>query len=485
MSIGPQPFPGGSPADPTIPLPATAAGQGPLSRRRRGSIVGLAGATWAGIALGLVTGPITARVLGPTGKGEVAAAAVYAAFAATILGLGVPNAAGFRRANRLTSEDELLGAVIRWAAFLTVPSIALGAVVVAWPLHQLHGSSRVLTFLLVATAPLGMVGLGSHAILRARGELGSLSWLRLLPILLSALGTISLWLAGHLTVTTALATTLFTGLASLVAVQVTLGVRPRRGGSLRPLISFGARSLPGILALTMSGQLDQALVAPLLGVTQLGVYSVASTISTLPLGLTAAIATRAFGSIGEAPTDERLVTAARYVRMSLLAATALTLGLAAIVPWALPLIYGTKFAPSVIPALLLLPGTVAMSGMGATEASLNVLGRPGKASLGQLGGTLITVLGLPLTLPAFGIQAAAAVTSLDFIVTFLIQATFLSRVGCQDLVPRIGDVPDLVQGVLSYLRGLPGARHHWNVRSTVADFPPAGSDGSQPPDSYT
>src|SRR3712207_9548424 len=45
---------------------------------RRGSVVTLASASFLATAFGLVTGPLVARALGPSGRGEVAAATVYA-----------------------------------------------------------------------------------------------------------------------------------------------------------------------------------------------------------------------------------------------------------------------------------------------------------------------------------------------------------------------------------------------------------------------
>src|SRR4051812_7293701 len=59
------------------------------SHRRRGSVMRLATAGYLAAALGIVTGPLVARSLGPTGRGEYAAVLTYSGFAVVLVGLGV------------------------------------------------------------------------------------------------------------------------------------------------------------------------------------------------------------------------------------------------------------------------------------------------------------------------------------------------------------------------------------------------------------
>ena len=409
------------------------------SARRRGSVARLAGATYVGTLLGLVTGPIIARALGATGRGELAAVATYAGLAAVVLGLGVPNAVGYRVANTLDDAGALLGTVMRYAAILVVPSVALAVLVAYGPLAHLSSAGRMGTLVLVSLAPLAVVGGALEATVRARGELGTLARLRLLPLGFAAAVTTALWATNKLTVGSAVAITVSASLLSLAATAVAVGRRPRRGSALGPLVGFGARSLLGGLALAASSRLDQALIAPMLGPRDLGVYAVAATVSLLPLGATAAIAARAFGTIAEAPEDDRPRLAATYVRRAVVVAVALCLGLAVVIPVMLPLLYGHEFRGAILPTLLLLPATIAMSGAGSAEASLHVLGRPGAASLAQACGTVVTVVGLLVALPRFGITGAAVVTSVDFIVTLGIQIVFLRRLGAHGFAPCADD----------------------------------------------
>ena len=63
-------------------------------------------------------------------------------------------------------------------------------------------------------------------------------------------------------------------IANIVAL-VLVGVMPTRGGAAMPLIKFGVQAVPAQFANLANSRLDQALIVPLLGSAELGIYAVA------------------------------------------------------------------------------------------------------------------------------------------------------------------------------------------------------------------
>ncbi|MDQ6948690.1 MAG: hypothetical protein M3256_21145, partial [Actinomycetota bacterium] len=97
--------------------------------------------------------------------------------------------------------------------------------------------------------------------------------------------------------------------------------------------------------------------------------------------------------------------------------------LGAFAPLLLRIAFGSLFSPATTALRLLLPGAVAFDALGVIITKLYSEGRPGEASLAALVGVILTVVGLVAVAPRYGIEGAAAVTSVAWIsqVAFLIQ----------------------------------------------------------------
>jgi O-antigen/teichoic acid export membrane protein len=436
------------------------------SRRRRGSVAQLATSGYVTTAFALVTGPITARVLGPSGRGELTAAVVYSTYLAIILSLGLPTAVGYALATGRSGAGALLASVLRYAGLLVVPSVVTG-MYAGLALSRFTTVGRVGVAVLIGLTPVAVVGLCIEAMIRARGELGVLTRTRFLALGFPAVAVVLLWLTGTLSVLSMTVTTV-----TLLALVVTytwsrLQASPRDAEPLRPLLRYGFRSAPGMMATAVSARLDQALIAPILGATALGLYSVAVTVSALPLALAWAVSTRAFAEVGTASEDDKLLVASKYIRMALLLSIPATLGVAVASPVVMPLLYGAAFKSSLVPTLLLLPSTVALSFLGPAELCMSALGRPGRASAAEGAGTAVGVVALLVLLKPLGIRGAALATSLDFGVSAAVLIFFYRRLGRCSLFPGRSDVLVLVG------RAVVGARRS----ATAARRPPRTSGG--------
>jgi len=239
---------------------------------------------------------------------------------------------------------------------------------------------------------------------------GAVAMERLVNTLLRVLCLGLLLVVGQLTVLTAvLVTCLSPMVAGLVYTRLLSrppddSAEPVLAGSLsRLLLSYGGRVWFGSVASMLLARIGQLLMAPLSTVEDLGLYSVAITISDVPLIVALAIAGALHG-VNSRSTDSTQVTTT--ARMTLLVGFMGCVALGGSLPlWISPL-FGEEFEAAVVPTLMLLvaaliciPGLMAASGIAAW-------GRPGRRSLG-LGFALVVNLGVFVILvPPFGVIGA-------------------------------------------------------------------------------
>lgn len=146
--------------------------------RRRGSVGRLVETTYFGTLLGLVTGPMVARALDATGRGDLAAVITYAGLAAVVLGLGLPAAVGCRVASVLDDAGPFAGRCFGMPRF----SWSLGE---RWrcrlppvPCRTCPPQAASAAMVPVGLVSLAVVGGALQATVTARDELGTLARLR-------------------------------------------------------------------------------------------------------------------------------------------------------------------------------------------------------------------------------------------------------------------------------------------------------------------
>ena len=406
---------------------------------RQGSVARLAVVTYLSAVLGVVTGPLLARALGPVGRGEVASAVVYFAIATAVAGLGIPIAIGQAGASGKYPSAALLGTSLRFVALLVIPSLLAAAAVVAGPLSGLSRSGRVGTAVLMSLVPLGVLVNVLLYLLMAEGALRPMTTVQGLPLVLTAVATVALFVSGTLTVGSYLLVVIVAALLSLFAGWKLLGLAPRGRVPLVRLLSFGIRGYGWNLAVFVSVRLDQAFVGPILGSRELGFYAISAAIASLPFSVALALSSRSFSRVAGSTEDDRAVVISRFLRLTFVIALGCAAVLALTSPVLLPLLYGRDFVSALPPLFVLLPGAVALSVSASAASSLIAVGRPGKATIAELTGLLITVIGLPLLTPSYGIVGAAVVSSVAYTATMFAYLMFLRPMASVSLRTRKED----------------------------------------------
>lgn len=207
-------------------------------------------------------------------------------------------------------------------------------------------------------------------------------------------------------------------------------------------VRFGVKTAAVNLVNQMNLRLDVLVLSALAGTYAVGQYSLAVQVAEIPWALSAAVGTIVFPTVASRGDDLGEWTA-RVCGLSVVALLVSSVAVTAaggLVVW----FWLPEFKASIAPMVLLVPGTVAV-GVGRVLGN-DAYGR-GLASANLVGVTsavVVTLIGNIIFTPIHGVQAAAAVSSVAYMVYAAVMIRdFVSRTGIRArtvLVVRPGDV---------------------------------------------
>ncbi len=335
-------------------------------RRRRFAFDSLQvfGGEMAMMAIGIVNGVITARWLGPSGRGSFQLLVLLPIMLSNFVKLGIPQASVYYMRRRGASASDVASNSI-WFAFV----MGGAAVVVCWiernwllakflkevPETLLAPSLLLIPFVLLQFYLLGVA--------QAQERFREYNIRQLVPNSLSLIGLSTTLIFLHM------------GLVGAVLVQVTIQImmtvwmtwRVHREAPLhlkwkpelaRGMLAFGSKSYVQTLAATLHLRLDQFLCAYFLAPADVGLYAVAVNFGTLLDKIGEAAGTVMFPRLAGSSDHDAHKATTRVCRYTLfiLAVGGTIFALAA--PIVVPFLYGHKFDGAVMPLLILLPGMI-------------------------------------------------------------------------------------------------------------------------------
>ncbi len=390
--------------------------------------------------LSAVTGPLLARSLGATSRGDLAAVLVPTQLIGTVLLLGIPFSSAYY-AHDLPRHTLTMTAWVTMAG-LFVPVVLLGMVIVP---HYLADHDPITRGWFVAFLALWLCFLPAAATLetfRGAGQVKRFNALRALPFVINFFGIVGLAAFDRLTLRSALGCAFVSqalGWTATFTVGRTWPGRGFRRGAARKQFHYGLRAAIGTLAMTVVTKIDQFVLVPLVEPRVLGLYVVAATGASITTPLGQGISMALFPHIrstDRAESDRRTRQALLWTGFSS-SSVALVVGLSASL--VIPGLFGEEFRGAVAPLLLLLPGQV-FGDLGNVQASrLEADNRPGSASIALSIAALVTVVGLLIAVEPFGIKGAATVTSIAQL-SYLAAGAILLRRGPRNRLA--GDEPD-------------------------------------------
>ncbi len=396
----------------------------------------------------LFSGVITARNLGPAGRGIQGAMMLWPGLLAGLLTLGVPVGIKYQARKHQGEQASLFSAALVLGLALGIIAMLIGILGIPhWIARYDEQSIRFAQYLMIF-APLTLLMFILSAILEVNFDFSSSNALRYAPSFLVLVGLLALIVVHRFT---PFATALLYQFSSVPAAVV-IAVRLRKifkftlqdfERSARRLFTYGLRIYVSDVLTIFGAQIDQLLVVGLLSAENLGTYAVALTASRIlnvfQNSVTLVLLPKAAGLAHKEVVD----MVGRAARVT----TALTLVSGVILitalPLILPLLYGRNFAAAVKVAQILTVESIIASATIVHVQTFMATNRPTMAAVLQLAGLALAVPLMLVLIPRIGLAGAAiallASTVARFIV-ILVSYPLLLKLPPPALILNAGDI---------------------------------------------
>lgn len=366
------------------------------------------------IVFAVALGVLTARLLGPTGKGLYAMPGVQAALVATAF-TGLSSATSYFLLNRRPGRHILAPAIISGALLIVVSAIVIvilaliGQAMWAAPAAIASLPASAMSCIVAGyVAGIKRIRWASTLTVATTGGMFALMAVGLLLVARSAWVAIVVWIVST------------TIVAAIGLIAVLLHARKLPAGTpvafreyFGMLLKVGATSLVTLL----NYRADVYIVAILLPPFDLGLYTVAVSGAEgllVPTQIAAQVTAPHIGSL-EKTSAARLT--ARCVRNNLLIACIICALIFALAPMLVHLLYGAAFAP-LVPALrILLVGVLVLSLASPISSYYTLkLGKPEIPLVLAGASAAICIASALVLVPRFGIDGAAAASTIAYLI---------------------------------------------------------------------
>ena len=409
---------------------------GASGRRFVRDSLGVFGAQVLVAVLGVGTGVITARMLGPTDRGLFQLLILLPTTLANFVKLGIPQANVYFMRRRGAPPSAVASNSLWLAVVLGGLLAAVCYVGRDWLLTKfLKGAAPVTLLPALALVPFALLQAYFMGVLQAQERFREYNLQQVAPTLVSLVGMVValLWLR------TGLLGAVLAQMASVVFVNVWLAVRVHRVAPLglrwdrelaKGMMSFGGKSYLQTLASTLHFRIDQYMIAAILDPEQVGYYAIAVNLTNLLLRIPDATGTVLFPRLAAAGERDAHKATTQVCRATLFVTVAVGV-LYALFGWpAIRLLYGAAYMDAFLPLLIMLPGVVSISLYLILTRNFTSRNRQQVNLTAAFVALAINVGSNLVLIPRYGIAGAAASTAISYSVAALILlVTFVRESG--------------------------------------------------------
>jgi len=378
------------------------------------------------ICLQMGTGILTARMLQPQGRGELAAMILWPLFLASITTLGVPSSLIYFIRKRQSGRTSLIIHGFAISVGFGVLAAVVSALLLPYWLHQyspsvIHGAQ-----LFLFTLPLCSIMLAGQAALEAVGRFSASNASQILVPAATLAVLLTFYFTHHLTPFTA-AIAYVASAVPVAGLIVHALWRERNPAATwhwsldecRLLLSYGMRSYGIDLLGSLAERVDSVLVVSLLRPGAMGVYAVmlslAGTLSVFRLAVSMVLFPRTAGLAPKAIIELTEVAVRIATMITALCAAALCL----VGPLLVGVLYGHVYLTALgALRLLLLEATISCAVTVLAQAFKSA-GRPGLVTILQGIGLGLCIPLMLWLIPIYGVAGAALALLLSTTARFL------------------------------------------------------------------
>ena len=385
------------------------------------------------MVVGLTSGIVVARVLGPELKGQAALLSTITEFLFMGGSLGLGSAFSYYIAKEYYPSRQIL----TFALFssLILGSIVIGAFYVTMPLHAgvWEGVPKGLVFgaalLAVVSIYLNylsriIVGYGRIYAMNVGGIASSLTNLIAVILLLvvcnfginGVLG--AFWLSA--------------AVQSAVLLYFLKDDLPLArfwvGNLMRDSFSYGIKSQSLLLINFLNYRLDMLLLKHFTDSTSVGYYSLAVGMAEMMWMVPNAVVAPLFSGIAASDAKDRSLVTLRTVRWSIVFLCILAIGGIVFGQLFIKLLYGESYLPSYMPFLWLLPGICLFPLFKLLVVDLAARGKPGLGTISSATALIVNIIANIIMIPRMGASGAALATSFSYICMSIMSVLFFMSV---------------------------------------------------------
>jgi O-antigen/teichoic acid export membrane protein len=410
------------------------------------------GSYLAASAGGLVNVVLTARVLGASGRGEVAFLTSVTGLIAFLAGLSayeaMINISGARPAERpalagagvvLAGVLGTLGAIAAWIVLWAIPTPAV-------PFNNAD------VLIAVSAIPLIILQTNFLNLARSSYDLGmaSLGWITA-PLATLVLN-VGFAVVGDLTIRAAILDWVI-GLAVSAGLVVThvgrsFGFAVPSAPLLKQVLGFGLRSHVGGVMLTGTYRLDTWMLGAYGTARDVGTYSVAVAWFDAMVHLSRAVSVTFRPDLLRASTADAGRQAARIFRVCAVIVLIIVGGTVLAAPFLCTTIFGPEFTDSVLDLRILAFGAFGLMALNIFGTTLVAQQRPILESIAHGVGFAVAIALYMLLIPPFGAAGASLASAVSYLLCGIVALGLVNRtfgLPYRSLVPRSSDTADLLR----------------------------------------
>lgn len=364
--------------------------------------------------LTLLFNVLTARLLGPSGKGILALGMLWALVLSSVATAGMEVGLTYFVSKTPASASQYFRIALKHAAWAgSAAGLTFLVAVKLWP--ALFRASDTARFLTAGMVPIQAATLLTIAICVGAGVLPVANRLLIITWTLNALAVGSLLvfrmaepeLVLAVVVATALLQILLTG---SVALRET---NPVSIVSLRPLLDYSRRAYLGTIAGLLHLSASGIILGMVAGAAAVGVFSVAYAVAAALFLVPVVIGTVLLPKVAGAGIADAQQATLASMRASLLITFVLGVGAAVSSLAAIPLVFGEQFRGAVPVIVLLMPAALGFAASKPLTAYFQGQGLPAVGSSAAVFGlAVVLITGWPLS-RTFGAMGAAIAMSLS------------------------------------------------------------------------
>ncbi len=381
------------------------------------------------IIISLMTAVSAANILGPHKRGELAFAIVFVALISSLADIGINQAVPYYASRNPGQYGEILGTFIVLAFVQGVAASLIG-----WLFLLLKGQHNSSAAIYLISVPFSLITTCTASFFMGSDRLKEFNIIRTAQASSVFFGLILCLFWVNTTMVNLLAITIiiiiiFCLMALALANQVTRIKEWKLSFTFaKKYYSYGIKSYLGNLCWLINSKIDQLMITNFLSFSALGIYATAVSYAGVIFSFLGAFAMVAFAKAASVPPSQGMKVVFKYLKMSMIFGIPTTVMIAIIAPIVFPIAFGKIFIKGVIPAVILTFGGCILGINYILSNGLRALNYPLKPSGAEACGLIVSILGLWLLLPIWGIIGAAVVSLVSYIVTMVVLIAFIKKI---------------------------------------------------------